>query len=52
MKYICSVCDYQYEPEVGDPDGDVEPGTAFEDLPEDWICPVCGADKSEFESAQ
>ncbi len=48
-KYICTVCDYIYDPEVGDPDNGVEPGTAFEDLPDDWVCPDCGVEKSEFE---
>lgn len=48
-KFRCTVCDYVYDPEVGDPDGDVKPGTAFSDIPEDWVCPVCGADKSAFE---
>ncbi len=48
-KYICTVCDYVYDPEVGDPDNGVEPGTAFEDLPDDWVCPDCGVEKSEFE---
>jgi flavin reductase (DIM6/NTAB) family NADH-FMN oxidoreductase RutF/rubredoxin len=48
-KYRCTVCGYIYDPEKGDPDGGVKPGTAFEDLPEDWQCPVCGAIKSEFE---
>ena len=47
MKYVCSVCDYVYDPEVGDPDNGIEPGTAFEDLPDDWVCPECG----EFISA-
>ncbi len=50
-KYVCQVCGYEYDPEVGDPDGGVPPGTAFEDLPEDWVCPDCGARKSEFEPA-
>ena len=49
MKYICSVCGYEYDPNLGDPDNDIPPGTAFEDLPEDWTCPVCDADKSDFE---
>ena len=48
-KYICTVCDYVYDPAVGDPDNAVAPGTAFDDLPDDWVCPVCGADKSVFE---
>ncbi|MDJ0576707.1 MAG: rubredoxin [Xenococcaceae cyanobacterium MO_234.B1] len=52
MKYICSVCGYEYDPEEGDPDNDIEPGTAFEDLPEDWTCPACGAEKSDFEPAE
>jgi rubredoxin len=49
MKYVCSVCDYVYDPEVGDPDNGIEPGTAFEDLPDDWVCPDCGVEKDEFE---
>ena len=48
-KYKCSVCGYVYDPELGDPDGDIPPGTPFEELPEDWQCPVCGASKGEFE---
>jgi rubredoxin len=47
--YVCSVCGYEYDPEVGDPDNGIPPGTAFEDLPEDWVCPVCGAEKEDFE---
>jgi rubredoxin len=49
MKYKCSVCGYVYDPEQGDPDGDIPPGTAFEDLPDGWQCPVCGASKDDFE---
>ena len=41
-KYVCTVCGYEYDPEVGDPDNGIAPGTAFEDLPEDWVCPLCG----------
>jgi rubredoxin/flavin reductase (DIM6/NTAB) family NADH-FMN oxidoreductase RutF len=48
-KYKCSVCGYTYDPEKGDPDSGVKPGTPFEKLPDDWVCPVCGAAKSEFE---
>jgi flavin reductase (DIM6/NTAB) family NADH-FMN oxidoreductase RutF/rubredoxin len=48
-KYVCKVCGYVYDPEKGDPDNGVEPGTKFEDVPEDWVCPVCGAGKTEFE---
>jgi rubredoxin len=48
-KYVCNVCGYVYDPEVGDPDNGVAPGTAFEDVPDDWTCPVCGAGKSDFD---
>jgi rubredoxin len=48
-KYVCSVCGYVYDPDEGDPDNGIEPGTAFEALPDDWTCPVCGAEKEEFE---
>jgi len=47
-RYVCDVCGYVYDPEQGDPDGNVAPGTAFEKLPDDWTCPVCGAPKSDF----
>jgi len=49
QKWRCSVCGYIYDPAAGDPDGGVKPGTAFEDIPDGWICPVCGAAKSQFE---
>jgi rubredoxin len=52
QKYVCTVCDYVYDPEVGDPDGDIEPGTAFEDLPDDWVCPECGVEKDMFEPVE
>lgn len=48
-KYVCSVCGYVYDPEEGDPDNDVGAGTAFADIPDDWTCPVCGAEKDQFE---
>lgn len=48
-KYVCTVCGYVYDPEQGDPENGVNPGTAFEDLPEDWTCPLCKVDKSLFE---
>ncbi|MBO4317324.1 MAG: rubredoxin [Mailhella sp.] len=51
MKYTCNVCGWEYDPAVGDPDGGIAPGTSFEDIPEDWVCPVCGAGKSDFEAA-
>jgi rubredoxin/flavin reductase (DIM6/NTAB) family NADH-FMN oxidoreductase RutF len=47
-KWECTVCGYVYAPAVGDPDGGIKPGTAFEDIPDSWTCPVCGASKSEF----
>lgn len=47
-KYICTACGYVYDPEEGDPNADIEPGTAFEDLPEDWVCPLCGVGKEMF----
>ncbi len=48
-KYKCTVCGYVYDPELGDPDGGIKPGTPFEEIPDDWVCPVCGAAKSEFD---
>lgn len=48
-KYKCLVCGYIYDPDKGDPDGGIKPGTPFEKLPDTWICPVCGAGKGEFE---
>lgn len=48
-KYICIVCQYIYDPALGDPDSGIVPGTAFEDIPEDWVCPVCGVSKNDFE---
>ncbi|GMQ79712.1 MAG: rubredoxin [Thermodesulfobacteriota bacterium] len=48
-KYVCTICGYVYDPEQGDPDNGVAPGTKFEDLPDDWECPVCGASKDDFE---
>ena len=48
QKYVCSVCGYEYDPAEGDPDHGIAPGTKFEDLPDDWTCPVCGVAKSEF----
>jgi flavin reductase (DIM6/NTAB) family NADH-FMN oxidoreductase RutF/rubredoxin len=48
-KYTCSICGYVYDPEQGDPESGIPKGTAFEDLPDDWTCPVCGAEKSQFE---
>ncbi len=49
QKYICIVCGYVYDPEIGDEDNGVEPGTSFENIPEDWLCPLCGVGKDQFE---
>ena len=47
--WTCTACGFVYDPAEGDPDSGVPPGTAFEDIPESWACPVCGARKSDFE---
>lgn len=49
QKYECVLCGYVYDPAEGDPDSGVAPGTAFGELPEDWVCPDCGAGKEDFE---
>ena len=49
MKYVCDICGYVYDEELGDPDNGVAPGTAWADVPEDWVCPLCLAPKSVFE---
>lgn len=51
-KYRCNVCGYIYDPEIGDPDGGVAAGTAFENIPDAWFCPVCGVDKNDFEPVE
>jgi len=51
-KYKCTVCNYIYDPENGDPENGIKPGTSFEELPDDWTCPVCGVDKSLFEKEE
>jgi len=51
-KYQCEPCGYIYDPALGDPDNGVAAGTAFEDLPADWICPVCGVSKEEFKKLE
>jgi rubredoxin len=48
MRYVCKVCGYIYDPETGDPDGAIPEGTLFEDLPDAWSCPTCGAAKEMF----
>lgn len=47
--YVCTVCGYVYDPAVGDEDNGINPGTAFENLPEEWVCPLCGVGKDQFE---
>lgn len=51
-KYVCDVCGYVYDPAVGDPDNGIAPGTAFEDIPADWVCPLCGVGKDEFSETE
>lgn len=51
-KYVCSVCGYVYDPAEGDPDGGIKPGTPFEEIPEDWVCPTCGVGKDQFEKEE
>ena len=50
QSFMCELCDYTYEPAKGDPDRGVNPGTAFEALPAEWVCPICGAEKDEFQA--
>jgi len=51
-KYVCKVCGYVYDPEKGDPDGGIAPGTKFEDISDDWVCPICGVSKKDFEKEE
>ena len=52
MKYVCEVCGYEYDEAVGEPDSDIAPGTKWEDLPDNYLCPLCGAGKDEFTEAE
>ncbi len=52
MKYICTVCGWEYDPAIGDEDAGIEPGTAWEDLPEDFACPLCGVGKDQFDEEE
>ncbi len=52
QKYQCTTCGYVYDPEEGDPDSGIAPGTEFEDVPDDWYCPVCGVTKRDFEAVE
>lgn len=47
-KYVCLLCGYVYDPEIGEPDNDIKPNTPFSDLPDDYKCPICGAGKEQF----
>lgn len=49
MKYECTICGFVYDPEAGLPEDGIEPGTAFEDIPDDWVCPMCGVGKDDFQ---
>lgn len=49
-KYRCQICSYDYDPAAGDPDNGVAPGTVWEDVPDDWACPICGAGKDAFDA--
>ncbi|MHB0935638.1 MAG: rubredoxin [Armatimonadota bacterium] len=51
MKFECTLCGYVYDPQVGDPDSNIPAGTSFDDLPDDWACPECGAGKEDFNPA-
>lgn len=51
-KYICKICGYVYDPEIGDADGGIAAGTPFEEIPDDWTCPLCGVGKEDFELAE
>jgi rubredoxin len=50
-KYVCDACGYVYDPAAGDSDGGIKPGTAFKDIPDNWVCPVCGVSKANFSPA-
>ena len=52
MKWVCNICGYEYDEKTGDPDNGIEPGTKFEDLPEDFLCPLCGVGKEDFSKVE
>ena len=52
MKYVCTVCGWEYDEALGDPDNGIAPGTLFADLPESFVCPLCGVGKDLFEAAE
>ena len=51
-KYVCTVCNWIYDPAKGDPEGGIVPGTSFEEIPYDWVCPLCGVGKDDFEELE
>jgi rubredoxin-NAD+ reductase len=51
-KYECMVCGWIFDEDMGDPDGGIDPGTKWEDVPDDWVCPMCGAAKADFEAIE
>lgn len=51
-KYKCQICDWIYDEALGDPDGGIAPGTKWEDIPDDWVCPVCAVSKSQFDMVE
>lgn len=51
-KYVCDVCGWEYDPAIGDPENGIEPGTDFNDIPSDWVCPLCGVGKEEFSAVE
>lgn len=52
IKYECALCGYIYDPQLGDSDGGIAPGTPFSELPEDWVCPICEAGKDKFKAVE
>ncbi|MET0187369.1 rubredoxin [Pseudonocardia sediminis] len=52
VQWLCVACGWLYDPDEGDPDSGIEPGTPFEEIPEDWMCPICGATKSDFRALE
>ena len=52
MKYVCDICGYVYDEKIGDPDNGIPAGTKFEDIPDDWVCPLCGVSTDEFSPAE
>ena len=50
--YVCELCGYEYDPKAGDEDNGIDAGTEFDELPADWVCPLCGASKEDFEEQE